>query len=153
MENKEFYIPCDGLRLHAKLVFPAVEKEKYPLVIIIHGFTGHMEEPHIVAVSETCNEIGFATLRVEMYGHGKSDGAFKDHTLFKWLTNALAVMDYAKHLDMWAFPGWSADHAGRSDGEGFVEGYYPSVSCVDDSGKCQRWRTSGNTIRSCTDSG
>lgn len=99
MENKEFYIPCDGIRLHAKLDFPAVEKEKFPLVIIIHGFTGHMEEPHIVAVSETCNEIGFATLRVEMFGHGKSDGEFKDHTLFKWLTNALTVMDYAKHLD------------------------------------------------------
>jgi pimeloyl-ACP methyl ester carboxylesterase len=34
-----------------------------------------------------------------MYGHGKSGGKFEDHTLFKWLTNILAVVDYAKKLD------------------------------------------------------
>ena len=47
----------------------------------------------------TMNEIGFATLRVDMYGHGHSDGAFKDHTLYKWLTNDLTVLDYARGLD------------------------------------------------------
>ena len=72
---------------------------KHPLVIIIHGFTGHMEERHIVAVSRTLNEIGFATLRVDMYGHGKSGGRFEDHTLYKWLSNALRVIDYARALD------------------------------------------------------
>ena len=39
------------------------------------------------------------TLRADMYGHGKSDGRFEDHTLFKWLTNILTVIDYAKKLD------------------------------------------------------
>lgn len=95
----EFFIANDGIRLHAKLDLPVEKKEKYPLVIIIHGFTGHMEEPHIVAVQEAVNAIGFASLRVEMYGHGKSDGDFKDHTLLKWITNAMAVTDYAKSLD------------------------------------------------------
>ncbi|MBO4509722.1 MAG: prolyl oligopeptidase family serine peptidase, partial [Lachnospiraceae bacterium] len=28
-----------------------------------------------------------------------SDGEFKDHTLYKWVTNALAVVKYAKELD------------------------------------------------------
>lgn len=69
MENREFYINDDGIKLHAKLDFPAEEKDKYPLVIVIHGFTGHMEEEHIVGVSRAMNEIGFATLRAEMYGH------------------------------------------------------------------------------------
>ena len=95
---KEFYIDDDGIRLHAKLNMPE-GKEKCPLAIVIHGFTGHMEEPHIIAVSEALNEIGIATLRVEMYGHGGSDGEFKNHTLYKWVTNALAVVDYAKKLD------------------------------------------------------
>lgn len=100
MQNKEFYIPNDGIRIHAKLDFPDKELAVYPLVIILHGFTGHMEETHIVAAARAMNEIGFATLRAEMYGHGQSDGAFRDHTLFKWLTNTLAVIDYAKSLDM-----------------------------------------------------
>lgn len=99
MKAREFYINDDGIRLHAKLDFPKEEKEKYPLVIIIHGFTGHMEERHLVETAKAINEIGYATLRAEMYGHGKSDGKFCDHTLFKWINNALAVIDYAKSLD------------------------------------------------------
>ena len=73
--------------------------EKCPLVIVIHGFTGHMEERHITAVSAALNEIGYATLRVDMYGHGRSDGRFYDHTLFKWLSNAMTVIDYAHGLE------------------------------------------------------
>lgn len=93
------YIDCDGIKLNAYLDMPKNNSEKCPLCIIIHGFTGHSEERHFVAVQETLNEIGVATLRADMYGHGKSDGKFEDHTLFKWLTNILAVVDYAKSLD------------------------------------------------------
>lgn len=93
------YILDDGIRLNAKLDMPSPAEGKHPLVIVIHGFTGHMEERHIVAVSKALNEIGFATLRVDMYGHGNSDGDFRDHTLYKWLTNALTVIDYARSLD------------------------------------------------------
>ncbi len=89
----------DGIRLNAQLDMPVPSEGKHPLVIVIHGFTGHMEERHIVAVSQTLNEIGFATLRVDMYGHGKSGGRFEDHTLYKWLSNALTVIDYARSLD------------------------------------------------------
>ena len=96
MLNRQFYIQDDGIRLNAKLAAPEGSDK---LVIIIHGFTGHMEEPHILAVTEAFNDLGLATLRVDMYGHGHSDGAFHDHTLFKWLTNALTVIDYARKLD------------------------------------------------------
>ncbi len=93
------YITEDGLRLNAKLDMPRNAGERCRLAIVIHGFTGHMEERHIVAVSRALNEIGCATLRVDMYGHGGSDGEFREHTLYKWLTNALTVIDYARGLD------------------------------------------------------
>ena len=38
------YITEDGMRLNIKIDKP--ECEKCPLVIVIHGFTGHMEEDH-----------------------------------------------------------------------------------------------------------
>ena len=93
------YITDDGIRLNAKLEFPADHPAKCPLVIVFHGFTGHMEEDHIVGVSHVFNELGAATLRVGLYGHGGSDGQFKDHTLFKWMSNALTVIDFARKLD------------------------------------------------------
>ena len=94
---KEFYIEDDRIRLHAKLDMPE-NAEKCPLMILIHGLTGDMEENHLVAVQKTANEIGFAVLRVEMYGHGKSEGDFENHTLFKWIGNIMRVTDYAKEL-------------------------------------------------------
>ncbi len=98
---QEFYIQDDGIRLHAKLDMPEnmSEEGKCPLVILIHGFTGHMEERHIIAAAKAMNEAGCAVLRAEMYGHGGSDGEFAKHTLYKWVTNALAVVEYAKKLD------------------------------------------------------
>lgn len=98
MKMKEFYIDCDGIRLHSKLDRPD-ESVKGPLCILIHGFTGNMEEDHLIAVQKAMNEMGVSVLRVEMYGHGKSDGEFKNHTLYKWVTNALCVIKYAKTLD------------------------------------------------------
>ena len=95
---EEFYINSDGIRLHAKLDRPD-EAEKGPLCILIHGFTGHMEEDHLIAARDAMIDAGVSVLRVEMYGHGGSDGEFKDHTLYKWVTNALSVVDYAKKLD------------------------------------------------------
>ncbi len=92
------YITDDGIRLNVKLDMPA-KPGKCPIVIIIHGFTGNMEEDHIVAVSKMFNGLGLATLRVDMYGHGKSDGEFRKHTLCKWMTNAMTVIDYARSLD------------------------------------------------------
>lgn len=97
MLMKKFWIPCDGVRLSAILEAP--EGERCPLVVVIHGFSGYKEEPHIIAVARGLNEVGFATLRVDMYGHGESDGQFRDHTLYKWLTNAMAVIDYTRSLD------------------------------------------------------
>ena len=96
---KEFYIDNDGIRLHAKLDLPE-NTEKCPLMILFHGLTGHMEEEHIIAAMETAVAAGYGVLRAEMYGHGKSGGKFEDHTLFKWTTNGLAVIDYAKTLDV-----------------------------------------------------
>ncbi len=98
MENREFFINHDGIRLHAKLEFPEVTTDQFPLMIIVHGFTGHMEENHIIAAANVATELGMAALRVEMYGHGKSDGRFEDHNLLKWLDELLAVVDYASAL-------------------------------------------------------
>ena len=99
MKNKEFYIECDGIKLHAKMDFPESRKEKLPCVIVVHGLTGHMEETHIKEVANACVKCGCAALRVELYGHGMSDGEFRNHTLFHWVVELLQIIDYVKKLD------------------------------------------------------
>ena len=93
------YIMEDGLRLHVELETPAGSPARCPLMILLHGVTGHMEERHILAVAAAAREAGCAVLRAELYGHGRSDGEFASHTLFKWMTNALTLIDYARSLD------------------------------------------------------
>ena len=95
---QEFFIDSDGIAIHAKLEMPEGGPNRVPLCIVQHGLTGHMEENHIVAVAAALREVGVATLRVEMYGHGKSGGSFGKHTLLKWVNNMLDVVDYAKAL-------------------------------------------------------
>ena len=97
-EQTEFSIDCDGISLHAKLDRVNGEKPG-PLCILIHGFTGNMEEEHLITAQRALNELGISVLRAEMYGHGGSGGTFREHTLYKWVTNALSVVDYARSLD------------------------------------------------------
>lgn len=102
--TNESYLYDDGIRLHLKLDTPEIdfdEEQKTPLMILLHGLTGHMEERHIVALKDTCLSHGFSVLRADLYGHGKSGGAFHDHTLFKWLSNIMRITDFAKSLK-WA---------------------------------------------------
>ena len=97
-ENEEFYLESDGIRIHAKLDFPKERKDRMPLLVVFHGLTGHMEERHIVAVAEAANREGFASLRVELYGHGKSGGELKDHTMLIWLAEGMRVIEFASRL-------------------------------------------------------
>lgn len=98
---KEFYIDNDGSKMHAKLDMPEnyTAGEKCPLALVIHGLTGYMEETHIKAAARTFNEVGIASLRVEMFGHGMSEGDFEQHNLFKWLNGVMAAMKYIRGLD------------------------------------------------------
>ena len=90
------YIYDDGIKLDSVLKKPDNFDGKCPIVIIIHGFTGNKDEELLIQASDMLNKNGFATLRTDMYGHGKSDGVFREHTLFKWMSNAMTLIDYAR---------------------------------------------------------
>ncbi|MBR5339770.1 MAG: alpha/beta fold hydrolase [Lachnospiraceae bacterium] len=97
--TNESYLYDDGIRLHLKLDTPEIdfdEERKTPLMILLHGLTGNMEERHIAALKDTCLSHGFAVLRTDLYGHGKSGGEFHDHNLFNWLSNIMCITDAAK---------------------------------------------------------
>ena len=89
------YIDDDGIQLSAVLEKPE-GLEQCPLVILLHGFTSATARPHNLLAAEAMREAGFATLRFDLYGHGESGGEFRKHTLYKWISNTIAVIDYAR---------------------------------------------------------
>lgn len=95
----EEYAPASGSMAYGEYAAGVSRKDRVPLVIVVHGFTGHMEERHILAVSKAARDASMATLRVDMYGHGRSDGSFERHTIMDWVLELMYVVDYAKKLD------------------------------------------------------
>ena len=102
------FLTDHGIRLSAVLERP--NEAPGPLVIFLHGFTSSKDRPHNVASCEAMREAGFATLRVDLYGHGESDGAFRRHTLNHWVSNAMAAVAWAEEQD-WVTEVWLSGHS------------------------------------------
>ena len=97
MQTQKITIMDDSIPLSAVLERPV--QGRCPLAIVLHGFTSTKDRSHTVAACRVMQEAGFATLRFDLYGHGESGGEFRQHTLYKWISNTLAVLDYARSLD------------------------------------------------------
>lgn len=88
----------DGIQLSAVLEKPEGSSGDVPLVIQLHGFSSNKDRPHNLQAAAAMREAGFATLRFDLYGHGESGGEFRKHTLYKWISNTLAVIDAAREM-------------------------------------------------------
>ena len=86
------FIQDDEIRLSAVLEKPE-NAEGCPLVIVLHGFTSAKDRPHTIRAATAMRDVGYATLRMDLYGHGESDGEFRNHTLHKWISNVMAAID------------------------------------------------------------
>lgn len=95
--QQEMIIPDDGIGLSAVLETPG-DSPVCPLVIILHGFGSAKNRIHTVQTAAAMRDAGFATLRLDLYGHGESGGEFRKHTLHKWISNTLAAIDYVRGM-------------------------------------------------------
>ncbi len=93
----------EGVRLYAKMEYPEMSNDK-EIAIVLHGLAGNMEEHQIDTAAKAFRQCGMVSLRVDMQGHGNSDGLYAKHTLFKWISNICAVIDKVKeegHTDIY----------------------------------------------------
>lgn len=67
-----------GIELAGVLELPS-SNEEFPLVLLLHGFTGWKEEAHITSLAGTLAESGIASLRIDAPGSGESGGTFAEH--------------------------------------------------------------------------
>ena len=92
------FIKDDGIPLSLILEKPE-GMDSCPLVILLHGFGSAKEKLHTVQAAEAMRSAGFATIRMDLYGHGESGGEFRKHTIWKWISNVMTVIEYADSLD------------------------------------------------------
>ena len=88
----------DGIPLAADLETPEGAGGLCPLVILLHGFSSARDRIHTLQTAAAMRAEGFATLRFDLYGHGESGGEFGKHTLYKWISNTMAVIGHARNL-------------------------------------------------------
>lgn len=74
------------------------EGEKCPLVIINHGFTGNRNEARLVAIADSLQMRGIASVRFDFNGHGQSEGDFIDMTIINELEDVGKVLAYVEGL-------------------------------------------------------
>ena len=86
------FIQSGGVQLSCEL---EIHSDDAPLAVILHGITGNKQERHIVGAADALSRAGFGTLRVDLFGHGESGRSFSEHTIPKWVRNALDVLDHA----------------------------------------------------------
>ena len=99
--QKSVEIMSRGLVLRGMLHIPQESKNKVPIVLIFHGFTGNKMEPHFIFVklSRALEARGIASVRFDFGGSGESDGEFIDMTISKELEDAKEILAFAKTLD------------------------------------------------------
>ena len=97
MMSQPVSIPANNLQLSGVLHLPEQSKqEKFPLIILLHGFVGSKVGEHrlFVKAARYFTEHGYAVFRFDFSGCGESDGDYADVTVTKQLQEVEEVLDY-----------------------------------------------------------
>ncbi|MGB9779720.1 alpha/beta hydrolase [Caldanaerobacter sp.] len=88
----------DGKTLRGMLHLPDEAREKVPMVVMFHGFTGNKVESHFIFVkmSRALEKAGIGSVRFDFYGSGESDGDFSEMTFSGELEDARQILDFVK---------------------------------------------------------
>lgn len=78
-------------------VLPKEKKDKYPAVVMAHGFAYFKEEDGIfVEVGKRLAEMGIASYRFDFSGCGESEGDYSKTTLSKLRDDLALILEYVK---------------------------------------------------------
>lgn len=84
---------ADGASIAYRRVLPADPESPRPTVVFLHGLLSDMEGGKANHLAAQAESEGFGFLRFDMFGHGKSSGAFTEGCIGRWRDDALAAID------------------------------------------------------------
>lgn len=73
-------------------------KDRCHMVVLMHGFMASMSSNPIPALAKALAKEGIASISFDFNAHGKSEGRFIDMTIANEISDAKAVMDYARSI-------------------------------------------------------
>lgn len=92
------YFKLDGARGKLSALIQTPSAEKYPVVIIMHGFNSSKNMPLLRDIADELEKKGIASVRFDFNGHGQSDGRFEDMTIPNEIEDARKVYEYVGKL-------------------------------------------------------
>jgi uncharacterized protein len=97
MQTKIFFSNSMKSKLCGIISIPKEDNStSIPIIILAHGFSTNKNSTSIVALSENLNNKGIATLRIDFYGHGESDGKFEDITVSEGVDDIISAIKFLK---------------------------------------------------------
>ncbi len=104
--TKEFTVETnDGHLIHAYLTFPKTKMKGYPTIVMLHSLGS--SSYYWIPLQEKLNIMGYAVLRIDLRGHGKSVynksfrqsswRSYKDSVFLKYPSDVIQTMDYVKN--------------------------------------------------------
>jgi esterase/lipase len=82
MATEVYFEDSNGYRLFGNLSV-VNDDISNPIVILCHGFTIDNMHPPFPDLERSLNENNISTIRIDLFGHGKSEGEIKDLTITK----------------------------------------------------------------------
>ena len=98
--KEKIYLECNGNQLYGLLEGPEPQGQKIPLVLIMHGYMEHSRMHPFYDLVRALWKEGFATLRFDFNGHGRSEGTLADMTMSKNIADGECFFRYAASLDL-----------------------------------------------------
>jgi uncharacterized protein len=100
MEEKIFIINEFSEKLAGLKTIPSESKEKYPTIILVHGFGVTKEEKGMFnELSSVLSSEGYLVFRFDFSGRGESQGDYRDTSLTKLNSDLEKILDYVKEQD------------------------------------------------------
>jgi len=105
--ESEVHFSIEGERINGILTHPESSEGPVPVIVLLHGFLGHMNDLLVYGSEESLFEMtarlfaenGLASLRFDFRGSGTSDGEWKDTTFTRQIFDALSSIDFLSSLE------------------------------------------------------
>lgn len=95
MEQKIFFENSKGNKISGVLSNPTSNKTR-PITILVHGHSSNKNTKSFTLLRALLEQKGISTFRIDLSGHGESEGKFEETTVGIASNDILSAIDYLK---------------------------------------------------------